>query len=76
MVLESYSYPRDYRVRREASALAGTGHRVSVICPSEPGQPWMGIVDSTLVYGYPAPRTRHGFLAYAWEYGYSLKATI
>ena len=76
MLLEKGPYPRDYRVRREARALAAAGCRVSVICPSVPGQPWREMLDGVRVYRFPAPPAANSFLGYLWEYGYSMVATF
>ncbi len=74
MLLENNPYPQDGRVRREATALVAAGHRVVVICPADTGQAWREEINEVHVYRYPAPLEANGFLAYVWEYGYSMVA--
>jgi glycosyltransferase involved in cell wall biosynthesis len=76
MLLENLPYPQDVRVRREATALAAAGYRVTVICPSAPGQPSRETVNGVRVYRYAPPRAASGFLGYLWEYGYSMAASF
>jgi glycosyltransferase involved in cell wall biosynthesis len=76
MLLENLPYPQDVRVRREATALAAAGYSVSVICPSDAGQPSRDIVNGVRVYRYAAPPPANGFLGYLWEYGYSMAASF
>jgi glycosyltransferase involved in cell wall biosynthesis len=74
MLLENQPYPQDHRVRREATALAAAGYRVSIICPSSGGQRWRETVDNVRVYRFRAPSPVNSFLGYLWEYGYSTAA--
>jgi glycosyltransferase involved in cell wall biosynthesis len=74
MLLENNPYPQDGRVRREATTLAAAGHKVVVICPSNPGQPRQETVGDVHVYRYPAPPEANGFVGYLWEYVYSMAA--
>jgi len=76
MLLENQPYPQDHRVRREATTLAAAGYRVSVICPSSPGQSWRETVDSVRVYRFKAPPPANGFLGYFWEYACSTAAAF
>jgi glycosyltransferase involved in cell wall biosynthesis len=76
MLLENQPYPQDHRVRREASALTAAGYRVSVVCPSSPGQPWRENVENVHVYRFWAPSPVNSFLGYLWEYGYSTAASF
>ena len=76
MLLENQTYPRDFRVRREATALTAAGYRVSVICPAGPGQPFRETLDGVHVYRYPQPQEAHGFLGYLWEYGFAMAGTF
>jgi glycosyltransferase involved in cell wall biosynthesis len=76
MLLENQTYPRDFRVRREATALTAAGYRVSVICPAGPGQPFRETLDGVHVYRYPQPPEAHGFLGYLWEYGFGMAAAF
>ncbi len=75
MLLENNPYPQDGRVRREAQSLTAAGYRVTVISPGRPGQAKSEEVDGVLVYRYPAPKERDGFLGYLLEYGYSMAAS-
>src|SRR3989449_10206793 len=74
MLVENNPYPQDYRVRREARALADAGYQVTVISPAQPGQPWRETIDGVRVYRYPAPRAASEFMGYLLEYGYSTVA--
>ncbi|MDH3604624.1 MAG: glycosyltransferase, partial [Candidatus Tectomicrobia bacterium] len=76
MFLENCTYPKDGRVRREATAMLKAGYEVGVICPRASGQPRREVVDGVRVYRYRAPAPGHGLLSYVWEYGYSLTATF
>jgi glycosyltransferase involved in cell wall biosynthesis len=76
MLLENQTYPRDFRVRREATALAVAGYRVSVICPAGPGQPFRETLNGVHLYRYPQPPEAHGSLGYFWEYGFAMAATF
>lgn len=76
MLLENNSYVRDGRVRQEAKTLVNEGYSVTVICPSESGQPWHETRDGARIYGYPAPPAANSFLGYAWEYSYAMAATF
>lgn len=76
MLLENQTYPRDFRVRREATALTAAGYRVSVICPAGPGQPFRETLNDVHVYRYAQPPAGNGFLGYLWEYGYAMAATL
>lgn len=76
MLLENQTYPRDFRVRREATALTAAGYRVSVICPAGPGQPFRETLNGVHLYRYGPPPEANGFLGYLWEYGYAMAATF
>jgi glycosyltransferase involved in cell wall biosynthesis len=76
MLLENRPYPQDPRVRREAMALSAAGYKVTVICPSDPGQPSRETVKGVQVYRYAPPPPANGFLGYLWEYGYAMAATF
>ncbi|TEU14767.1 MAG: glycosyltransferase WbuB [Anaerolineales bacterium] len=76
MLLENNPYPKDSRVRREATSLTAAGYEVTVISPKESGQPWYKVCDKVRVYRFPAPPEANGFLGYMWEYGYSMIATF
>jgi len=76
MLLENQTYPRDFRVRREATALTAAGYRVSIICPAGPGQPFRETSNGVHLYRYAQPSEAHGFLGYLWEYGFAMAATF
>src|SRR6202047_3199771 len=76
MLLENQPYPQDHRVRREATALAAAGYRVSIICPSSGGQRWRETVDNVRVYRFRATSPVNSLLGYLWEYGYSTAASF
>lgn len=75
MLLENNAYPRDPRVRREATTLAHNGYQVTVISPNKGGQPSYELVNGVHVYRYPAALAAQGFLGYLWEYGYAMVAS-
>jgi len=74
MLVENNWYPQDFRVRREARALAEAGYQVTVISPKRSGQRWRETVDGVHVYRYPAPPQTSGLIGYVFEYGYSTVA--
>ena len=76
MLLENQTYPRDFRVRREATALTAAGYRVSVICPAGPGQLFRETLNGVRLYRYAQPTAGNSFLGYLWEYGYAMAATF
>jgi glycosyltransferase involved in cell wall biosynthesis len=76
MLLENQTYPRDFRVRREATALTAAGYCVSVICPAGPGQPFRETLNGVHLYRYAPPPEANGFVGYLWEYGYAMTATF
>ena len=76
MLLENQTYPRDFRVRREATALTAAGYRVVVICPAAPGQPFRETLNGVRLYRYAQPPRANSFLEYLWEYGYSMIVTF
>jgi glycosyltransferase involved in cell wall biosynthesis len=76
MLLQNNPYPRDKRVRREATTLAEAGYQVTVICPSAKGQPWREDVNGVYAYRFPAPPEADGLLGYLLEYGYSMIAAF
>jgi glycosyltransferase involved in cell wall biosynthesis len=76
MLVENQTYPRDFRVRREATALTEAGYEVSIVCPADVGQPLEERLDGVHVYRYAAPRSASGFLGYLWEYAYSTAASF
>src|SRR5688572_4908293 len=76
MIVENNAYPRDFRVRREATTLRDAGCHVYVIAPRDPGQPWRESVDGVDVYRFPAPPGGNGILGYAIEFGYATFAML
>jgi glycosyltransferase involved in cell wall biosynthesis len=77
MLLENAPFPQDFRVRREALALAAAGYRVTVICPAAPGEPLREMLNDVSIYRYMAPPpVANVFLGYLWEYGYSMLASF
>ena len=77
MMVENNSYPGDPRVYREATTLVAAGYRVSVDLPREPPIRPRGKrsrVSACCVIG--RPRSGEGLWGFAWEYGYSLAATL
>ena len=76
MLLENGPYSQDARVPSEATALVSAGHKVSVICPVRPQEPWRETLNGVRVYRFPAPPTANGLLGYLLEYGYAMAATF
>lgn len=76
MLLENQTYPRDFRVRREATALTAAGYRVSIICPAGPSQPFRETLNGVHLYRYTQSPEANSFLGYLWEYGWSMAATF
>jgi len=76
MLVENNAYPRDFRVRREATALRDAGFHVSVIAPRDPKQVWREQIDGVDVYRFPTPPGGSGILGYAIEFGYATFAML
>jgi glycosyltransferase involved in cell wall biosynthesis len=71
LVVENLPLARDHRLRKQASALAGAGYRVTVICRADPDN---HTVRGVCVREYRPPVDGRSPLGYAREYGYSLAA--
>jgi len=67
MVVYSY-YPRDPRVRKEATALARNGYDVTVICLRNTGEAKEETVSGVKVRRLPFRMERGGKLRYAYQY--------
>jgi glycosyltransferase involved in cell wall biosynthesis len=67
MVVYSY-YPRDPRVRKEATALARNGYDVTVICLRNTGEAKEETVNGVKVRRLPFEVERGGKLRYAYQY--------
>ena len=68
MVVHEY-YPRDFRVRRQARALAAAGWQVDIVCLRRPGQPAREQIDGLEVFRLPVHRHRGApIAAYLAEY--------
>jgi glycosyltransferase involved in cell wall biosynthesis len=76
LVVENNSYPRDFRVRREAQTLRDSGCQVSVIAPRDPAQSWFEEVDDVCVYRFPAPPGGSGLSSYVLEFGFATLAIL
>ncbi len=74
MLVENNPFWRDVRVRQEAQALKDAGYAVSVICPGMAGRKFHEEMEGIHIFTYPSPYQGHGFIGYAYEYGYSLLA--
>lgn len=77
-LIENMSYPRDPRIRREASALKRNGCEVSIICPqgqtSDAGS--FAIINGIKVYRYWRPWQGHGVLSYLVEYMWAMMCSF
>ncbi len=71
MATHSY-YLRDPRVRREAEALAASGHEVDVVSLRRPGEAWRERVGGVTIYRIPLGHRRAGKFRYLFEYTASL----
>jgi glycosyltransferase involved in cell wall biosynthesis len=70
IVVQNLPVPLDRRVWLECQALVEAGYRVSVICPSGPGDPASEEIDGVRIQRYgPAPPA-HGLVGYLWEFSY------
>jgi glycosyltransferase involved in cell wall biosynthesis len=76
LLVENNSYPRDFRVRREAEALRDAGCVVTVVAPRDGDQSWYEGVDGITVYRFPAPPGGRGLVTYAFEFGYATLAML
>ena len=76
MLLENETYPRDFRVRLEAEALAAAGYHVTVIAPRRPGEPSSDVVAGVRVERFKAPLPGEGVISYVLEYGQSTLLTF
>ena len=74
-LVENNTYPEDSRVCREANTLVDHGYQVSVICPCRgQRQASRELMGAVAVYRFRAAPDANGFLAYLWEYTYSMLA--
>jgi glycosyltransferase involved in cell wall biosynthesis len=74
-LIENNTYPDDPRVRHEANTLVDHGYHVSVISPRRgKRQPSRELMGAVAIYRFRAAPDANGFLAYVWEYTYSMVA--
>ena len=76
ILVENLSVPFDRRVWTESRALTRAGYRVSVICPTSPGDLLYEALEDVAIFRYPAPRDAEGLLGYLWEFTYSMWAAF
>lgn len=76
MLLANFTYPEDGRVRREATTLTASGHRVSVVCPRGTGQRWREKIDGVDVLRYPLLIEGRNATSYILEFGYVTLASF
>jgi len=69
VLLENFTYPQDTRVRNEAEALAGAGHKVTVVAPRGPQQTAREQVRGVDVRRYRTVWANRSAWSYALEYG-------
>jgi glycosyltransferase involved in cell wall biosynthesis len=73
MLVENLPSPFDRRVWQEATALAGAGYGVSIICPTGKGcEKHFEEIDGIAIYRYDLAVEASGALGYALEYGLAL----
>jgi glycosyltransferase involved in cell wall biosynthesis len=70
IVVQNLPVPLDRRVWLECQALVASGYRVSVICPSGPGDPPYAEIDGVRIWKYRPPPEAGGPLGYLYEFGY------
>jgi glycosyltransferase involved in cell wall biosynthesis len=75
MAVANNTYPSDVRVKNEAQTLAQAGHRLTVIAPKAPAQPYREVIDDVQVVRYPAPPEISGAIGYMLEFLYVTLAT-
>lgn len=72
-LVENLPSPFDRRVWQEATALAGAGYGVSIICPTGKGcEKHFEEIDGVAIYRYDLPVEAHGAVGYALEYSLAL----
>jgi glycosyltransferase involved in cell wall biosynthesis len=72
-LVENLPSPFDRRVWQEATALAGAGYGVSIICPAGNGcEKHFEEIDGIAIYRYDLAVEASGALGYALEYGLAL----
>lgn len=71
IIVQNLPVPLDRRVWLECQALITRGYRVSVICPTGPGDPARQRIDGVDIYKYSPAREARGFLGFVWEFAYS-----
>src|SRR5271157_2466600 len=77
-LIENMSFPRDPRVRREASALRQYGCDVSVICPKDQtqGRRSFETIDNVKVYRYRQFWQGQSILGYLAEYTWAMACSF
>ncbi|MBP5093461.1 MAG: glycosyltransferase family 4 protein [Abditibacteriota bacterium] len=66
-IVQSY-YPRDPRIRREATALVNAGYEVDVVCLKAPDQPKRETFEGVNIIRLPLERRRGKVSRYIFEY--------
>jgi glycosyltransferase involved in cell wall biosynthesis len=73
IIVENLPVPFDTRVWKEARALHGEGHQVTVLCPRGRGyEKGYEVLDGIHIYRHPMPKEGDSLIGYAWEYGCAL----
>ena len=60
IIVQNLPVPFDRRVWLECRSLTAAGYRVSVVCPSGPGDPGEEVIDGVTLYKYRPPKTGTG----------------
>lgn len=78
LLVENMSFPRDRRVRQEASALTSVGLEVTVICPrgNKHDTAAFEIVDGVRAYRYVQPWSGKNLTSYLLEYVWAMLCTF
>jgi glycosyltransferase involved in cell wall biosynthesis len=71
MLLENLPYPKDVRVRNEATSLTAAGWDVTVVAPMAQGEARREVVEGVRVWRYPLPSTEPGIKGYLKEYAHA-----
>jgi len=71
IIVQNLPVPLDRRVWLECQALVRRGYRVSVICPTGPGEPAYRHMDGVDIHTYAPAREAKGLFGFVWEFAYS-----
>jgi glycosyltransferase involved in cell wall biosynthesis len=73
-LIENVPFRLDTRVQRQTATLRDAGVDVTVICPTEIGEPWHDVIGGIHIYRYSKPVLGEGIASHILEYVVSLIA--